>query len=59
VLKLRCDTLLSKFAFKFKLRRYIMESKLGEAPRNRVHVWKWVALLCAVGRCNFTLSNPS
>ena len=49
-LKLQYDELLSRFAFKFKLRRYMV------ALENAVQ--EWAAVLTSVWRCRLTLSNP-
>jgi len=54
-LKLRCDTLLSSFAFNFNLRRYKMEAVGGRLEHETEAVEK---LTLKVGRCRLTLSNP-
>jgi hypothetical protein len=56
-LKLKCDTLISTFAFKFNLRRYI------QAALDLLLGCLVAALLlrhrgAMVGRCRLTLSNP-
>jgi hypothetical protein len=55
-LKLKHDELLSIFAFKFKLRRYMVERLLPEEAK-RLRRENGDAAH-TVGRCRLTLSNP-
>jgi len=54
-LKLKCDEVLSNFAFKFNLRRFIEEN--SNAYREGAKLGYFVK--SQVGRCRLTLSNPS
>ena len=51
-LKLKCDDMVSSFAFKFNLRRYTMAEAAARSDADGR------GAVCVVGRCRLTLSNP-
>jgi hypothetical protein len=58
-LKLRCDEPLSNFAFKFNLRRCIMDTAQKLQGRHKKkHVFPINLLVSKVGRCRLTVSKP-
>jgi hypothetical protein len=64
-LKLKCDALLTTFAFEFNLRRYIMtdtykNTNILEAcsVEKRLETLTELSESLEVGRCRLTLSNP-
>jgi hypothetical protein len=54
-LKLECDEPLSDFAFKFNVRRYMMETARAAGPRGAKSLRAGAIM---VGRCRFTVSKP-
>ena len=60
-LKLKCDELLSSFAFKFNLRRYTVEGTEGRIKLSVLfNTLGYPGTLSStlVGQCRLTLSNP-
>jgi len=62
-LKLMYENLLSNFAFKFNLRRYIsalrfLTSSMGVGVDFVIGTTKIVSAISLVGRCRLTVSNP-